>query len=268
MEDIESPAEVYERYLGRAIADPFTRVLLDYAAPRPGERVLDLAAGTGSVARQVAPLVGMDGRVVAVDINPAMLAVGRALPAPAGPPVEWQEGDAAKVGFPDRAFDLVLCQQGLQFFPDRRAALQEIRRLLTVQGRTVISVWQGLDCHPVYKALFEATAAKLGTKITGVDVAFSLGGAEELQALLQEAGFRQVDVTSRTLEVRFPSPDHFVRLSVTGAATSVPAFMQMNAEARSALIEAVAEELDPLIRSGIEDGELVFPLSTNIVHAS
>ena len=65
MADIESPAEVYERYLGRAIADPFTRVLLDCAGPRPGERVLDLAAGTGSVARHVAPIVGTEGRVVA-----------------------------------------------------------------------------------------------------------------------------------------------------------------------------------------------------------
>ena len=125
MADIESPAEVYERYLGRAIADPFTRVLLDCAGPQPGERVLDLAAGTGSVARHVAPIVGTEGRVVAVDINAAMLAVGRALPAPAGPPVEWREGDAVDLDLPDQSFDLVLCQQGLQFFPDRAAAVRE-----------------------------------------------------------------------------------------------------------------------------------------------
>lgn len=78
MAEAESPAEVYERYLGRAIADPFTHVLLDCPGPKPGESVRDLAAGTGSVARHVAPLVGEEGRAVAVDINPAMLAVGRA----------------------------------------------------------------------------------------------------------------------------------------------------------------------------------------------
>src|SRR3546814_8423720 len=89
-----------ERYLGRAIADPFTRVLLDCAGPQPGERVLDLAAGTGSVARYVAPIVGAEGRVVAVDVNAAMLAVGRALPGPDGPPIEWWEGDAVNLELP------------------------------------------------------------------------------------------------------------------------------------------------------------------------
>ena len=86
MRDIESPAEIYERYLGRGIADPFSLVLLDCARPRQGERVLDLAAGTGSVARHVAPIVGVEGRVVALDINAAMLAVGRAFPRRPGRP--------------------------------------------------------------------------------------------------------------------------------------------------------------------------------------
>jgi ubiquinone/menaquinone biosynthesis C-methylase UbiE len=267
MSDIESPAEVYEHYLSRGIADPFTRVLLDCARPQPGERVLDLAAGTGSVARHVAPIVGVEGRVVALDINAAMLAVGRALPAPAGPPVEWREGDAVNLDLPDQAFDLVLCQQGLQFFPDRRAALREIRRVLTPEGRTVISIWQDLDRHPVYKALFEATARKLRTNVSDFDVAFSLGDGEELRTLLQEADFRHVEVTPRSIDVRLPSPERFVQITVTGAATSVLSFMQMDPEARSALIEAVAGELEPLIRSGTEDGELVLPMSTNIALA-
>ena len=68
-----SPAEIYGRYLGAAIADPFTRGLLEHAVPQRGERVLDLACGTGSVARQVAPMVGEEGVVVGLDINPAML---------------------------------------------------------------------------------------------------------------------------------------------------------------------------------------------------
>src|SRR3546814_8746500 len=101
-------------------ADPFTRVLLDCAGPQPGEKVLDLAAGTGSVARYVAPIVRAKGCVVAIDTNAAMLAVGRALPAPAGPPIEWREGDAMNLDLPNQAFDLVLCQQGLPFL-DRKS---------------------------------------------------------------------------------------------------------------------------------------------------
>lgn len=267
MGDLESPAEVYEGYLGRAIADPFTGVLLDCARPQSGERVLDLASGTGSVARHVAPLVGVGGRVVAVDINAAMLAVGRTLPTPAGPPIEWREGDAVSLDLPDQAFDLVLCQQGLQFFPDRQTSLREIRRVLTPEGRTVISVWQDLDHHPVYKALFEATARKLRANVSDFDVSFSLGDAGALQYALREAGFGHVEVTPRSLEVRLPSPKHFVQLTVAGAATSVPAFMQMSPEARSALVEAIAGELEPLIRSRIEGGELALSMSTNVALA-
>lgn len=124
-------------------------MLLEYAAPQPGERALDLACGTGSVARHVAPLVGAEGKVVALDINPEMLAVGRALPAPEGATIEWQEGNAIALALPDGSFDLVLCQQGLQFFSDRAASLREMRRVLTDGERVVLSVWQALQRHPV-----------------------------------------------------------------------------------------------------------------------
>jgi len=177
MSDSESKAaEVYEHYLGRTIADRFTRVLVDCVRPMQGNMVLDLAAGTGSVARHVAPIVGAEGRVGAVDINTAMLAVGRAIPAPAGAAIEWGEGDAMKLDLPDHAFDLVLCQQGLQFFSDRAAGLRETRRV-AAHGLAAFSVWQELDLHPVYKALFEATARHLDAAVSDFDVSFSLGDA-------------------------------------------------------------------------------------------
>ena len=129
------PAETYEEYLAPAISTPWTRVLLEYAAPRCGERALDLACGTGSVARQVAPMVGAEGKVVALDVSPAMLAVARALPPPAGAPIKWREGDAVQLDLPNGSFDLVLCLQGLQFFADRAAAAREMRRVLVEDGR-------------------------------------------------------------------------------------------------------------------------------------
>eukprot|EP01137_Pigoraptor_chileana_P022419 Opistho-2@6959 len=148
-----NPAEVYEQYLGQTIAEPFARALTERAAPRHGERVLDLACGTGAVARQVAPLVGAEGKVLGIDISAAMLSVARSLPVPDGAPIEWLEGDATALKLADRVFDLVLCQQGLQFFSDRRAALLEMRRVLDMGGRLALSVWQGLDHHPMYSAL-------------------------------------------------------------------------------------------------------------------
>ncbi len=118
-----NPAEVYEKYFGPTIADPWTRVLLEYASLKSGERVLDLACGTGSVARQVAPIVG-EKAVVAYDISSSRLDVGRAVPALEGATIEWQEGDATGLTLPDGALDLVLCQQGASVLhrPDCGAA--------------------------------------------------------------------------------------------------------------------------------------------------
>jgi ubiquinone/menaquinone biosynthesis C-methylase UbiE len=262
------PAETYEQYFGPAIADPWTHVLLEYAAPQPGERVLDVACGTGSVARHVAPLVGAAGQVVGLDSSPAMLAVARALPpAPTGATIAWQEGDAIRLDLPDEAFDLVLCQQGLQFFPDRAAALREMRRVLAAGGRVVISVWQALHYHPVYEALFQATARHLGAPIATVDVAFSLGDAEALRTLLGDAGLQRLAITPRSLQIHLPAPERFVQLTVLGAATSVPAFAHLETAARSALVEAVSSEAQAVAQRYREGDTLTFPMSTHIAVA-
>jgi ubiquinone/menaquinone biosynthesis C-methylase UbiE len=113
-----NPAETYEQYFVPAMFIPWATILLRYASPQPGERVLDVACGTGIVARLAAPLVGSNGQVVALDINSAMLAVARTLPAPSGATIHWQEGNAMALPSPDDAFDVVLCQHGLQFVPD------------------------------------------------------------------------------------------------------------------------------------------------------
>jgi ubiquinone/menaquinone biosynthesis C-methylase UbiE len=119
-------------------------------------------------------MVGAEGKVVALDISPEMLAVARGLPAPTGATIEWREGNAIALTVPDDAFDLMLCQQGLQFFSDRAAAVQEMRRVLTDGGRVALSVWQALQRHPVYEALFEATIRHLGAAISDVALSFSL----------------------------------------------------------------------------------------------
>jgi len=106
--------------------------------------VLDVACGTGIVARQAAPLVGADGQVVALDMNPAMLAVARALPAPSGATIHWREGDAMDLPFEDGAFDVVLCQHGLQFVPDRARAVREMRRVLAPGGRALVIVLEAV----------------------------------------------------------------------------------------------------------------------------
>lgn len=262
-----SPAEVYERYMSRTIADPWTEVLLDLAAPVPGERALDLACGTGSVARQLAPMVGASGQVLAVDINAEMLGVGRKQPVSHGALIVWQQGNATRLDIPDNTFDLVVCQQGLQFFPDRAASALEIRRVLQEKGRAVISVWQGLDQHPVYEALFTATARHFGVPLSDVGVAFSLSDMGELRQLLGDAGFKHVEIHPRTLQIQMPEPERFVELSVLGAATSIPAFIRLDAGHRDALIKAISTETSEVVQQFRTDDMLTLSTSTNIAVA-
>lgn len=262
-----SPAEAYERYLSRTIADPWTRVLLEIAVPEVGEQVLDLACGTGSVARQLAPMVGKSGQVLAIDINADMLDVGRGQATPTGAAIVWQQGDAAHLDLPDDAFDLVLCQQGLQFFPDRAASVREVRRVLRHGGRSVISVWRDLDQHPLYKTLFTATADHLGVSISEVDVAFSLSEPGELWALLNDAGFQQIEIISKSLLISMPEPERFVQLSVLGAATSIPAFMSLDAVQRATLINEISEETYAAARQFQDGNRLSLAMSTNIAVA-
>jgi ubiquinone/menaquinone biosynthesis C-methylase UbiE len=112
-------AEIYERELVPAVFGPWARRVVVLAELEPGVRVLDLACGTGVVARLAADVVGRDGRVAALDLNPGMLRVAAALPQAGGAAIEWVEGNAQTLPFADGSFDVVCCQLGLQFFPDR-----------------------------------------------------------------------------------------------------------------------------------------------------
>ncbi len=185
-----TPAEMFDQFFGPTLFTPWARVLLEHAQPQPGERVLDLACGTGTVARLVAPMVEATGKVVAVDIHPGMLSVARERPAPAGAPIKWRMGDATALDLPDKTFDLALCQQGMQFFADRAAAAREMWRVLTDGGRVALSLWQDLHRHPVYEALCEAEARYLAVPLSTVASPWSFTNAEELCAVLEATGFR------------------------------------------------------------------------------
>lgn len=263
-----NPAQVYQAYFVPAIFTPWTRALLEeYARPKPGEHVLDVACGTGVVTRTVAPMVGASGRVVGLDVNPAMLAVARSQPVPAGATIEWREESALAMRLPDASFDLVLCQQGLQFFPDRLAGAREMRRALKPGGRAVAACWQSLEHNPANVALMHAEARHLNEPIELLAGAFSLGDADELRALFTAAGFSHVDVKPHTMTVRFPHPERFVELTIQSAAAAVPALRRMDAAARMKLVDDITRELRDELTLYIEGDYLASPMAANIVMA-
>lgn len=264
-----TPAELYERYYGPGIFEPLAMQLTEFVRPEPGERVLDLACGTGIVARRVAPMVGRQGRVVAVDINPAMLEVARRQPAPEGASIEWVEGDAVEIDLPGEAFDLILCQQGFQFFSDRPGALRRLRSLLAPGGRIGLAVWEGIDRQTLFADFAEVEARHLeplGVPYEDLVAPFSLGDPAELGSLLESAGFSGVEVVSRPFVARFTSPESFARKMETAYGAVIPAFVE-NPAAFEAYVDAVERETRELVERYTVDGMVAAPMPTNLALA-
>jgi ubiquinone/menaquinone biosynthesis C-methylase UbiE len=233
--------------------------LLDLVAPKPGERVLDVACGTGVVARQAAARVGARGYVVGLDFNGDMLARARARE----PAVEWREGNAMALPFAANAFDVAVCQQGLQFFPDSGTALREAHRVLIPGGRFAVAVWCALESSPGHHALTRGLERHVGPDAAGLlSGAFRFGDAPALQALLEIAGFRDVHVRREQRVARFPSPEVFVRWVVAGSVLGRTG-VRVRDESLAALIREINRALQPYTSS---DG-LAFPMQAHLAVA-
>ena len=254
-------AEIYERTAARYLLGPWAQGLVDLAGVGKGERVLDLACGTGAVARVAAERAGASGRVTGLDLNAGMIAVARSLPAPPGAPVAWIEASAEATGLPDGEFDAVLCQQGLQFFPDKPAALREARRVLAPGGRIAMSVWRttGVYNAAVGRALERHIGADAGARFCA---SRKVPGDAELLALASGAGLREAELHVKERTVRLPAVERFVISHLAG--TPVAAQLRALGEARRAALGSdVARELEPY-RAG---GEVAFPEAITVITA-
>lgn len=202
-----SAAENYQRYFVPAIGAPLANDLIRTARLRSSERVLDVACGTGVVARLASKAVGPSGTVAGLDANPGMLAVARAA-TPPGTTIDWHEASAETMPFPDASFDAVLCQMGLQFMPDKHAALGEMRRVLAPGGRLILNA-PG-PTPPPFDILVKALARHIGPEAAGFSSqVFSLHDTAQVRSLISDAGFRDVAVQADTKSLRLPAPEEF-----------------------------------------------------------
>jgi len=202
-----SAPENYERYFVPLIGGPLAHELIDAADLRPGERVLDVACGTGIVARLAAERVGVEGVVAALDINAAMLAVARSLTPPPGAPIRWYETTAESIPLPDDAFDVVFCQLGLQFVSDKHAALREMHRVSSPRGRVFVSV---PTPPPFFDVIDEAVSRHVPAAAGFVRLIFSLNDPVEIERLFRDATFGDVSVNTGTTELHLPRPEEFL----------------------------------------------------------
>lgn len=253
-------AELYERYVARYILGPWAPLLVDAARLKSGERVLDVACGTGVVTRAAAERVGAVGHVVGIDLNAGMIRVARSLPS-RGAPIEWFERSALDLGLADRSVDAVLCQQGLQFFPDKARAMREMRRVLGHGGRLALSVWK--DIGPYNSAVGAALARVLdATTAERFFASRRTPSNGEVRQLAIEAGFAAVDVRVSRLEIRLPRIDQFAldHLAATPAAAVLAA---AGPAARQAIGTSVAEQL----RCFADNDGIAYPEETYVLTA-
>jgi ubiquinone/menaquinone biosynthesis C-methylase UbiE len=255
-------AEIYARQLAPAMFAPWAPGLLDTAGVRVGERGIDIACGTGVIARAAAERIGRTGRVVGLDISAAMLAVARSQADASGAPIEWLEGDAQAIPLPDASFDVALCQQGLQQFPDRPAALRDIRRVLVDGGRLALSVWSRIEGNPGMAALVTALERHVGAAAANNRRApFALSDADALRALLEKAGFQQIEVRTLVEIARFPSPEAFVEAQL--AATPLSTLGALDEETRRAITRDVRADVQIYVR----DGRFALPMEAHVALA-
>lgn len=203
-----SAAELYQSFFVPTIATPVSGELLRTAELRPGERVVDVACGTGVITRAAAEQVGATGTVTGVDLSPDMIAVAEATPA-AGAPIAWHQADAASLPLPDASYDVALCQMGLMFMEDRARALAELHRVLAAGGRIVVNTPGRIQ--PLFQAMERAIVDNLDPRLGAfVGAVFSLHDPDELAGLLRSAGFEDVSSAEYTARFDLPEPAEFL----------------------------------------------------------
>lgn len=258
-------AQLYDDHFVSSILTAATDLLLTFAAPLAGEQVLDVACGTGVVARHVAARVGNKGSVIGLDIDPSMLAVARQIPPPTGAPIFWREGDAQALPYDASSFDLVLCQHGIQYFKDPERALVEMRRVLVPTGRLAVNVLASLEENPFFQALDHYVVKRIGVSAFGY--AFTFGGETRLQTLLTTAGCHDIAIVQRTHHAAFPSARILVETALLRSKVIQAMFKSSKAK-RAELIDAVLKDSFELLNRYTVYNRIVFPVTSLIGRAA
>jgi ubiquinone/menaquinone biosynthesis C-methylase UbiE len=238
-------AQAYERYLAAPLNGDMAMRLTDLARAAPGNRLLDVACGTGIVARSAAPKVAPGGSMVGVDFDPAMITLAPTLvEKPPGVDLEWHCASAEDLPLPPDSVDIAFCLQGLQYFPDATRCLAEIHRVLKADGRFLGAVWTALeDCkgqHAIAKAL-----QKRDIDVSAIVKAYSFGNPDRVRRLAADAGLRDLDLQCHAFTAGFASTGAFINAFTEGAMSSRAAIAKVPDTEKAAFLDDIERTLAP-----------------------
>lgn len=240
-----SAAEAYEAVLVPRVFRPWAELMVLEAGISEGARALDVACGTGIVARCAARLCGMHGRSTGIDIDPAMIEVARSIALREGQQIEYHCGPAADLPFEPAVFDAAFCLQGLQYFPDKAQALAELHRVMRPSGTLLVATWTGMEENAGHWAMISALERR---NIDARDMRkpFALSDPASLRTLAERAGFKSVAVQTVRLTARFPSASVFVEATAKGAPSSRLALAKVPSPEWPDFLADVEARLSPL----------------------
>jgi ubiquinone/menaquinone biosynthesis C-methylase UbiE len=198
----------YDRHLGPVLFEPYAADLVSRLPPVDGLRVLEIACGTGIVTRRLREALSDSAIVVATDLNEPMTAYARAaVPAPG---IVWQQADAQALAFDAGSFDVVVCQFGFMFLPDKVQGFREARRVLSSDGVLLANVWHSMEANPAAGAI-HASLAKLfpADPPRFMETPYGYHDSERIRADMVEAGWKDVDLEDVCLQGLGPSAADF-----------------------------------------------------------
>ncbi len=256
----------YQDILVPRLFVPWADLLLDRLGVVPGQSVVDIACGPGTVSRLAAARVGPQGRVVGCDLSPAMLEIARDLPpVPGGMNLEFRLAPAEALGLPAGLADVVTCQQGLQFFRDRSGALREARRVARPGARVGYAVWAAIDDCPPFAAIAAGIESVLGAESAELyrSGPWGMTDPDELSGLFDRSGFTDVTVEHLELPLVFDGGPRQLVASLAVSAMA-PQLAATDEDTKDRLLAAIARAAAPLL----VDGEIRSYAASHIVLAT